>query len=84
MPAIDFDAERTYEEERFSAQEVFRTDHSKVVCGYFEPGQFTPPQVTSLSAFDWGPVSFVKRRRHIEFRRVISWSLRGNRPTDSS
>ena len=42
MPAIDFDAERTYEEERFSAQEVFRTDHSKVVCGYFEPGQFIP------------------------------------------
>ena len=42
MPATDFDAERTYEEERFSAQEVFRTDHSKVVCGYFEPGQFIP------------------------------------------
>lgn len=42
MPAIDFDAERTYEDERFSAQEVFRTDRSKVVCGYFEPGQFIP------------------------------------------
>ena len=42
MPAIDLDAERTYDDERFSAQEVFRTDRSKVVCGYFEPGQFIP------------------------------------------
>jgi len=42
MPAIDFDAERTYDDEKFSAQEVFRTDRSKVVCGYFEPGQFIP------------------------------------------
>ncbi len=42
MPAIDFDVERTYDEARFSAQEVFRTDRSKVVCGYFEPGQFIP------------------------------------------
>jgi quercetin dioxygenase-like cupin family protein len=42
MPAIDFDAERTYDDERFSAREVFRTDRSKVVCGYFEPGQFIP------------------------------------------
>ena len=45
MPVIDFDTERTYEEERFSAQEVFRTEHSKVVCGYFEPGQFIPVHV---------------------------------------
>jgi quercetin dioxygenase-like cupin family protein len=42
MPVVDFEAERTYEAERFSAQEVFRTDRSKVVCGYFEPGQFIP------------------------------------------
>jgi len=42
MPAIDFDTERAYDDERFSAQEVFRTDRSKVVCGYFEPGQFIP------------------------------------------
>lgn len=42
MPIIDFDAERTYDDKRFSAQEVFRTDRSKVVCGYFEPGQFIP------------------------------------------
>jgi len=42
MPAIDFDAERTYDDEQFSAREMFRTDRSKVVCGYFEPGQFIP------------------------------------------
>ena len=42
MPAIDFDAERAYDDDRFSAREVFRTDRSKVVCGYFEPGQFIP------------------------------------------
>ncbi|WP_267643280.1 cupin domain-containing protein [Haloarchaeobius amylolyticus] len=42
MPAIDFETVRTYDEERFSAQEVFRTDRSKVVCGFFEPGQFVP------------------------------------------
>jgi quercetin dioxygenase-like cupin family protein len=42
VPAINFDAERTDDDERFSAQEVFRTDRSKVVCGYFEPGQFIP------------------------------------------
>jgi len=42
MPVIDFDAERTYDDERFSARTVLRTDRSKVVCGYFEPGQFIP------------------------------------------
>jgi quercetin dioxygenase-like cupin family protein len=42
LPAIDFDAERAYDPERFTAQEVFRTERSKVVCGYFEPGQFIP------------------------------------------
>lgn len=42
MPATDFDAERTYDEERFSAQSVFRSDRMKVVLGYFEPGQFIP------------------------------------------
>lgn len=42
MPAIDFDTERTYDETRFSAQEAFRTDQSKIICGYFEPGQFIP------------------------------------------
>ncbi|MFB6195953.1 MAG: cupin domain-containing protein [Haloplanus sp.] len=42
MPAIDFDAERTYDDDQFSAQGVFRSDRMKVVCGYFEPGQFIP------------------------------------------
>lgn len=42
MPATSLDAERTYDSERFSAREVFHTDRSKVVCGYFDPGQFIP------------------------------------------
>ncbi len=42
MPATDFDAERQYDEDRFSAQPLFRSDRMKVVCGYFEPGQFIP------------------------------------------
>ncbi|SDX73474.1 cupin domain-containing protein [Halopenitus persicus] len=42
MPAIDFDAERQYDADRFSAQGAFRTDRTKVVCGFFEPGQFIP------------------------------------------
>lgn len=42
MPATDLTAERTYDEQRFSAREVFRSDRSKVVLGYFEPGQFIP------------------------------------------
>jgi len=42
MPATDFDAERTYDDDRFSTSEVFRSDRTKVVCGYFEPGQFIP------------------------------------------
>lgn len=42
MTATDFDAERAYEDGQFSAVEVFRSDRMKVVCGYFEPGQFIP------------------------------------------
>lgn len=42
MVKTDFDAEREYDDERFSAQEVFRSDRAKVVLGYFEPGQFIP------------------------------------------
>jgi len=38
----DFDAERTYDDDRFSAVECFRSDRTKVVCGCFEPGQFIP------------------------------------------
>ncbi|WP_280535566.1 cupin domain-containing protein [Halopenitus sp. POP-27] len=47
MPAIDFDAEREYDESRFSAQGVFRTERVKVVCGFFEPGQFIPVHAPS-------------------------------------
>jgi quercetin dioxygenase-like cupin family protein len=42
MPATDFDAERTFDDEQFVANEVFVSDRMKVVCGYFEPGQFIP------------------------------------------
>ena len=42
MTATDFDAARTYNDDRFSAVEVFSSDRMKVVCGYFEPGQFIP------------------------------------------
>jgi len=42
MTATAFDAERSYDTDRFSAVEVFRSDRMKVVCGFFEPGQFIP------------------------------------------
>jgi len=42
VTATSFDAERAYDDERFSAVEVFRSDRMKAVCGYFEPGQFIP------------------------------------------
>jgi quercetin dioxygenase-like cupin family protein len=42
VTATNFDAERTYDNDQFSAVEVFRSDRMKVVCGYFEPGQFIP------------------------------------------
>ena len=42
MPAIDFDAQRAYDDEGFAAHGVFRSDRAKVVCGFFEPGQFIP------------------------------------------
>jgi quercetin dioxygenase-like cupin family protein len=42
MTGTTFDAERNYDDEQFTAVEVFRSDRMKVVCGYFEPGQFIP------------------------------------------
>ncbi|MCQ4332967.1 cupin [Natronomonas sp. F2-12] len=42
MPVTDFDAERAYADERFSTSPVFESDRVKVICGYFEPGQFIP------------------------------------------
>ena len=42
MPATDLDAERVRGDDRFATSGVFRSDRMKVVCGYFEPGQFIP------------------------------------------
>jgi len=42
MTATDFDAERAYDDNQFSAVEVFQSDRMKVVCGYFESSQFIP------------------------------------------
>lgn len=42
MTVTSFDAERVYDDNRFSAVEVFRSERMKVVCGYFESGQFIP------------------------------------------
>jgi quercetin dioxygenase-like cupin family protein len=42
MPATDIESERAYDDGQFTAREVFRTEYSKTVCGYFEPGQFIP------------------------------------------
>lgn len=42
MPVTTIEAERAYDDDQFTAREVFRSDHSKAVCGYFEPGQFIP------------------------------------------
>ncbi|MEF8842207.1 MAG: cupin domain-containing protein [Haloarculaceae archaeon] len=47
MTATDFDAERTYEDGRLSAVEVFRSDRMKVACGYFVPGQSVPVHAPS-------------------------------------
>jgi quercetin dioxygenase-like cupin family protein len=47
MTATGFDAERQYDDDRFSAVEVFRNDRLKVVCGYFKPGQFIPVHAPS-------------------------------------
>ena len=47
MTVTDFDTEREYDDERFSAVEVFRSDRMKVVCGYFDPGQFIPVHAPS-------------------------------------
>jgi len=42
MVATDFDAERSYADERFTAQTIHESDRAKVVLGFFEPGQFIP------------------------------------------
>ena len=47
MPRIDFDAKRTYDADRFAAEGAFLTDRTKVICGFFEPGQFIPVHAPS-------------------------------------
>lgn len=42
MVATNIDAERSYDDDRFSAQTIHETDRQKVVLGYFEPDQFIP------------------------------------------
>ncbi|WP_251343270.1 cupin domain-containing protein [Haloplanus halophilus] len=42
MPRVDFDAERDYDDEEFAANVAFRSDRAKVICAFFEPGQFIP------------------------------------------
>ncbi len=43
----NFDTERAYDDRKFNAVEVFKSDRMKVVCGYFEPGQFIPVHAPS-------------------------------------
>lgn len=42
MPATDFDAERSYNDDKFTLQEIYHNERVKVGLGYFEPGQFIP------------------------------------------
>lgn len=42
MTVTTLETERTYDQQQFSTVEIFRSDRMKVVCGYFEPGQFIP------------------------------------------
>jgi len=42
MVATSLDAERSYDDDQFTAQTIHESEHQKVVLGYFEPGQFIP------------------------------------------
>ncbi|MXR52258.1 cupin domain-containing protein [Halovenus sp. WSH3] len=42
MPKTTIEAERAFDDEQFATSGVFQSDRMKVVCGYFEPGQFIP------------------------------------------
>jgi len=42
MVVTDFDAEREYDGDQFTARTIFQSPRTKVVLGYFEPGQFIP------------------------------------------
>jgi len=47
MPRIDFDGERAYDDDQFNAVSAFESDRTKVVCGFFRPGQFIPVHAPS-------------------------------------
>lgn len=50
MTIVDFDAERTYDDEKFLTVEVSRSEQMKVVCGYSNRD--------SLSRFTLHPVTW--------------------------
>jgi hypothetical protein len=93
MPAIDFDTERTYDSERFAAQEVFRTDRSNVVCGFFDPGQFIPVHAPGndvvisvrdgTGASETGPASFARAIQTTESAPETWSSSRPTQPGES-
>jgi hypothetical protein len=64
MPATDFDTERTYSDDQFSAQGVYSSDRMKLVCGYFEPGQFIPGHApgSDVAVHARGPASSARAR----------------------
>lgn len=47
VTATNFNAERSYDDRKFNAVEVFKSDRMKAVCGFFEPGQFIPVHAPS-------------------------------------
>jgi len=42
VPVVDFDAERSFDEDRFGPQLLAETDRPRVACGCAEPGQSVP------------------------------------------
>lgn len=47
MTVTTLEKERFYDDEQFSAVEIFQSDRMKVVCGFFGPGQFIPVHAPS-------------------------------------
>jgi mannose-6-phosphate isomerase-like protein (cupin superfamily) len=57
MVHMNFDAERDFDEDSFSAQPIFRGERTKFVFYYFESGQFIPvhaPGSDVVIAPQWG------------------------------
>lgn len=42
MVRADFESERAYDADQFTAQTIFQSERMKVVLGYFAPDQFIP------------------------------------------